>query len=86
MESHAGILETDSAADAEQKLARVLADTVADSGERDWIARHVRPLLGLSEAETLASDRRAEAFAAWRRFFAAVAQKAPLVLVFEDLH
>ena len=31
-------------------------------------------------------DRRAEAFAAWRRFFEALAERGPLVLVFEDLH
>ena len=31
-------------------------------------------------------DRRTEAFAAWRRFFEALAERRPLVLVFEDLH
>ena len=86
VKAHAGILESDSATEAERKLARVLADTVAEAGERDWIARHLRPLVGLEETEPLGSDRRAEAFAAWRRFFEAVAERAPLVLVFEDLH
>ena len=32
------------------------------------------------------SDRRLEAFAAWRRLFEAMAEQRPLVLVFEDLH
>ena len=34
----------------------------------------------------LGGDRRNEAFAAWRRFFEAMAEQRPLVLVFEDLH
>ena len=33
----------------------------------------------------MAGDRRAEAFAAWRRFFEGLAEQSPLVLVFEDL-
>ena len=38
-------------------------------------------------AETdLKGDRRAEAFAAWRRFLEAIAVRYPLVLTFEDLH
>ena len=32
------------------------------------------------------SDRRDEAFTAWRRYFEALAEQGPLVLVFEDLH
>ncbi|TMJ93748.1 MAG: hypothetical protein E6G67_11475, partial [Actinobacteria bacterium] len=36
------------------------------------------------EAE-LAEDRRGEAFAAWRHFFEALAERRPLVLVFEDV-
>jgi hypothetical protein len=31
-------------------------------------------------------DRRAESFSAWRRFFEALAERRPLVLIFEDLH
>ena len=37
-------------------------------------------------SRTCAGDHRAEAFAAWRRFFEAIADQRPLVLVFEDLH
>ena len=37
-------------------------------------------------ASTSRGDRRAEAFSAWRRFFEALAEERPLVLVFEDLH
>ena len=47
--------------------------------------RQLRPLVGLGADEELVGDRRSEAFAAWRRFFEAVAEESPLVLVFEDL-
>src|SRR5206468_11603206 len=43
------------------------------------------PLVGLAGGE-LGSDRREEAFAAWRRFCEALAEQAPAVLVMEDLH
>ena len=36
--------------------------------------------------QELRGDHRTEAFAAWRRFFEAIAEERPLVLVFEDLH
>ena len=34
----------------------------------------------------MSGDRRAESFAAWRRFFEALAEQNPLVLIFDDLH
>jgi tetratricopeptide (TPR) repeat protein len=42
---------------------------------------HLRPLLGLA-----GESQPAEAFAAWRIFLEACADKGPLVLIFEDLH
>jgi tetratricopeptide (TPR) repeat protein len=42
--------------------------------------------VGLSGEGDAGGDRRDEAFAAWRRFFEALAERRPLVLVFEDLH
>ena len=36
-------------------------------------------------ANGVGGDRRAEAFAAWRRFLEALAERGPLVLVFEDI-
>ncbi|MFO7572904.1 MAG: hypothetical protein R6W48_09955, partial [Gaiellaceae bacterium] len=50
-----------------------------------WLERHLRVLVGL-EGEGGSEDRRTEAFTAWRRFFEALAEERPLVLVFEDLH
>jgi tetratricopeptide (TPR) repeat protein len=46
----------------------------------------VLALIGLSEESDLGGDRRNEAFAAWRRFFEAMADRRPFVLVVEDLH
>ena len=54
-----------------------------DEREREWLARHARPLVGLEGAERA---EREEAFAAWRRLLEAAAEHRPLVLVFEDLH
>ena len=43
-------------------------------------------LIGLGGKSELGGDRRGEAFSAWRLFFEAMADRRPLVLVFEDLH
>ena len=84
--AHAGILETDGAAEAEAKLRRALAEIFEAGADRDWVERTLRPLVGLAAESDLAGDRRTEAFAAWRRFFEALAEHRPLVLVIEDLH
>jgi len=84
VKTQAGILETDDAAAAEVKLERAVRDLLPDASEAAWVEAHLRPLLGLDGAG--ASGGRDEAFAAWRRFFEALADWAPLVLVFEDLH
>ena len=65
------------------KLGRSARDVVGTSAEAGWIESHLRPLLAL---EGDAGRERDEAFAAWRRYFEALAEPAPLVLVFEDLH
>ncbi len=86
VKAHTGILETDGAADAEGKLRRALAEILEEGADRDWVERNMRPLVGLAAESDLAGDRRGEAFAAWRRFFEALAEHRPLVLVIEDLH
>jgi class 3 adenylate cyclase len=83
--AQAGILETDSAPVAEEKLAATIAMLVSDEAEAEWVVGHVRPLVGLSAAPG-ADDRRSETFAAWRRFFEGLAEHRPVVLVIEDLH
>src|SRR6266508_2100565 len=86
VKAQAGILETDSAEQAREKLRRTVEDGTADSGEAAWIEGHLRPLVGLEDESQIREDRQAEAFGAWRRFFEHLAERSPLVLVFEDLH
>ena len=81
VKSHAGILEDDGAEATAAKLAD--ATTVVPEGEREWVASHLRTLVGL---DTEQARDRAEAFTAWRRFFEGIADREPLVLVFEDVH
>jgi class 3 adenylate cyclase len=81
----AGILETDPAETAAAKLDRAVADLLGDQQEATWVQAHLRPLIGVG-AGALGEDRRAEAFAAWRRFLEALAEQGPAVLVVEDLH
>src|SRR5256886_2457949 len=84
VKAQTGILETDDAAGAETKLARALEGLIDEDSE--WVHTHLRPLIGRASTDDLESDRRDEAFVAWRRFFEAVAERRPLVLVFEDIH
>ena len=84
VKAQAGILESDAAEAASAKLEEVVG-LLPDEGERAWVARHLRPLVGLG-SDDLSEDTRGEAFAAWRRFIEAIAESGPTVLVFEDLH
>jgi hypothetical protein len=79
--AQAGILDTDAADAAGAKLRAALERL---GGETDWLERHLRPLVGLTSDR--AGERPGESFAAWRRFFEALARERPLVLVIEDLH
>jgi class 3 adenylate cyclase/tetratricopeptide (TPR) repeat protein len=84
VKAQAAILETDSADVAEQKLAEAVADLISDATAVQWVESHLRPLVGLI-AEGDGGGERDERFSAWRRFFEAMADRRPLVLVFEDL-
>jgi class 3 adenylate cyclase/tetratricopeptide (TPR) repeat protein len=86
VKGHAGILETDDADMADTKLRRVVEETLGDDGEAGWVEGHLRTLVGLSSDVESRGDGRDESFAAWRRFFEGLAERSPLVLVFEDLH
>ena len=85
VKAQAGILETDDAGDAAKKLSASVSELV-DESESEWLESKLRPLIGLASESELIGDRRSESFAAWRRFFEALADKRPLVLVFEDMH
>jgi predicted ATPase/class 3 adenylate cyclase len=86
LKAQAGILETDAPADAARKLDETVVRLLPDEAEARWVESHLHPLAGLTSDDDAAADRRGEAFAAWRRFFEALAEQRPLVLVFEDLH
>jgi class 3 adenylate cyclase len=83
VKAHAGILESDDTATAEEKLVVMVETLSEDEREREWLARQTRPLVGLEGAERV---EREESFAAWRRLLEAAAEQRPLILVFEDLH
>jgi tetratricopeptide (TPR) repeat protein len=82
VKAQAGILETDDVEEADAKLARAVDSLVQEDAE--WMKTHLRPLIGQASSE-LPGGSRDEAFAAWRRFFEAMAEQHPLVLVFEDV-
>jgi len=84
--AQAGVLESDSAIEARRKLDEAVASLVPDAHDAEWVVRHLRPLLGLEGESPAGSEARGEAFAAWRRFFEALGERAPTVAVFEDLH
>jgi class 3 adenylate cyclase len=85
IKAEAGILESDPVDEVSEKLAATVRRVVTDEGERQWLERHLRPLVGLGGLEAIGGERRAEAFTAWRRFVELLASR-PLVLAFEDLH
>jgi AAA ATPase domain len=86
VKAHAGILEDDTAGAAGAKLAAMTADVMGGMPETDWLQRHLGTLAGLGGGAAPGGGDRSEAFAAWRQFFEALAERRPLVLVFEDLH
>ncbi len=79
VKAHAGILESDPASVAADKLDAVLPEGV----ERPWFRQRLLPLLGIEATSTAAQE---ELFTAWRRFLEHLAERNPTVLVFEDLH
>ncbi|MFD6752446.1 ATP-binding protein [Micromonospora gifhornensis] len=81
VKAEAGILDTDPAGTAAQRLAAAVGELVGP-GERDRVADALRPLVGLAGTPLPAE----EAESAWRRFLLALAARRPTVLVFEDLH
>src|SRR5207249_8065776 len=81
VKAQAGILETDGDDEVETKLARTVEQLIDEDAE--WVLSHLRPLVG--QAGQVAAGSQEEAFTAWRRFFEALAQQRPLVLVFEDI-
>jgi len=86
VKAQAGIHEQDADALARQKLTTAVRDLIADEADASWVESHLFALVGLATQSELGGDRRGEAFSAWRRFFEAMAEQRPTILVFEDLH
>jgi class 3 adenylate cyclase/tetratricopeptide (TPR) repeat protein len=84
VKNHAGVLESDPVEMAAEKLRQALEELFEDPRELERVERSLRPLVGLAAEE--ARGGRDAAFASWRRFFVALAERRPLVLVFDDLH
>ncbi|MEA2509643.1 MAG: hypothetical protein QOG21_1725, partial [Actinomycetota bacterium] len=85
VKAHAGILESDSSDQAADKLRASVTAAVSETSERQWFLSRLGPLMGV-EVSGGESPRKEESFTAWRRFLEAIAERGPLVLVFEDLH
>jgi len=79
VKAHAGILEGDDVEAAGDKLGLA----VPAGPDREWMRQRLLPLVGLDVSSRAQRD---ELFAAWRGFLEAVAENAPTVLVFEDIH
>ena len=84
VKAQAGILESDGAREANEKLSDAVDAIVEEATEREWIRHRLAPLIG-AESHTEGVDR-AEAFSAWRRFLETMATTYPLVIAIEDLH
>jgi class 3 adenylate cyclase/tetratricopeptide (TPR) repeat protein len=85
VKAQAGIFESDGAVEAGEKLVATVADLLSEEAEAAWVERHLRPLVGLGGDANRDQDSTVEAFAGWRRFFEALAEHGPTVLVLEDL-
>ncbi len=86
VKAEAGILETDTSKQAGERLTRTVSGLIPEPSEAGWVEAHLRPLVGLMPEGEFASEGRQESFAAWTRFFEAVADQGTAVMVFEDLH
>ena len=85
VKAQAGILGSDGAREADEKLDAAVSAVVQDPAEQEWVHARLAPLIGLADANPEGIER-GEAFSAWRRFIEAIASVRPLVLVLEDVH
>jgi class 3 adenylate cyclase/tetratricopeptide (TPR) repeat protein len=86
MKGETGILESDSPEKAAAKLGATVQRIIPEPSEREWFKARLGALVGAQVGDAAETVERTESFTAWRRFFEAIAEDQPLVLVFEDLH
>jgi len=84
VKAQAGILEGDANDVVKDKLRRAVSTLVEDEADTEWILGHMRPLVGLTAVQ--GSENTSDRFAAWRRFFESMAERHPMVMIFEDTH
>jgi class 3 adenylate cyclase len=77
----AGLQETDDEPTTRDRVVAMLEKHVPDEAERGWIGPALLSLLGIESG--MGSQ---QLFGAWRTFFERLAERAPVVMVFEDLH
>ena len=80
--TRARIADADDDTTQRSKLAAAV-DEFVESDDRAWVQTALEVLLGLRPPGSMQAG---EAESAWRRFFEAIAARAPTVMVFEDIH
>jgi hypothetical protein len=78
-----GIAEDEGEESAREKVSTCVAEFVIDGAERRWVKPRLAYLLALGDVPP--GDHQ-ELMSAWRTFFERIAEKAPVVMVFEDVH
>jgi class 3 adenylate cyclase/tetratricopeptide (TPR) repeat protein len=80
VKAQAGIEENDPPGVCAAKLRASVEQLVADEAERHWVTDHLLPLVGVDHGGG------GDSAPAWRAFFESLAERRPLVMVFEDMH
>ncbi len=81
VKAQAGIAENDPPDACAEKLRASVEQLVPDEAERAWVTDHLLPLVGV-EHQGASGD----SAPAWRAYFESLAERRPLVMVFEDMH
>jgi class 3 adenylate cyclase/tetratricopeptide (TPR) repeat protein len=80
--SRVGIVEGEDASSSRQKLRAAVEEFVVAPEEWSWIESRLAHLLALEDRTAREPE---DLFGAWRRFFERMAERDPVVLIFEDL-
>jgi class 3 adenylate cyclase/tetratricopeptide (TPR) repeat protein len=84
VKAEAGILESDAAAAALDKLRRAVGAIAESDAEAAWLTARLSSIVGVEDGAGQRSHD--DRLPAWRRFLEALAEERPLVAVFEDVH
>ena len=83
LRAHVGVLESDTPAQIDAKVAATVEELFDDPRDRQWLAGRLGPVVGLGAG---VGGGREESFGAWQRLIEGMADRQPLILVLEDLH